>query len=166
MPATVVAPGDRGASAASIPGTLAVGLAHNAAQRTVDLFVNLKVEEGKALPAWARPGVASMAEITLSGGDDPEVAIPLACVVRDEMTQVFFRRDPKNADKVIRVEADLGAADGKWVVVNSGLAAGDEVVMDGVYELKLAGGGKATGGGHFHADGTWHADGTPEPGKK
>jgi hypothetical protein len=43
-------------------------------------------------------------------------------------------------------------------VVNSGVKEGDEVVLEGVYELKLAGGGKATGGGHFHADGTWHAE--------
>jgi hypothetical protein len=47
--------------------------------------------------------------------------------------------------------------------VNSGVAAGDEVVLDGVYELKLTGSGKPQGAGHFHADGTWHADGTPEP---
>jgi hypothetical protein len=35
-------------------------------------------------------------------------------------------------------------------------------VLEGVYELKLAGGGKAMGGGHFHADGTWHPEGEAE----
>jgi hypothetical protein len=30
-------------------------------------------------------------------------------------------------------------------------------VLDGVYELKLTGAGKAMGEGHFHADGTFHA---------
>jgi hypothetical protein len=30
-------------------------------------------------------------------------------------------------------------------------------VLEGAYELKLAGGGKQMGG-HFHADGTWHAE--------
>ena len=40
----------------------------------------------------------------------------------------------------------------------------DEVVLQGVYDLKLA--SSQSGqleGGHFHADGTWHADGAPEP---
>jgi multidrug efflux pump subunit AcrA (membrane-fusion protein) len=78
------------------------------------------------------------------------------------LASIIFRRDPKNPDKVIRMEADLGISDGKWVVVNSGLREGDEVVLDGVYELKLAGGGKATGGGHFHADGTYHEAHGPE----
>jgi multidrug efflux pump subunit AcrA (membrane-fusion protein) len=166
--ASVVAPahsGSEGKTATPIAGKLAVGLAHNANQRTVELFVNLEGSRDQA--GWARPGVSAFAEITTEGGDDPELAIPLASVVRDELKQIFFRRDPKNPDKVIRVDADLGVDDGRWVVVNSGLAAGDEVVLDGVYELKLAGGGgKGTTGGHFHADGTWHADGTPEPGGK
>jgi hypothetical protein len=52
------------------------------------------------------------------------------------------------------------------VIVQSGLAEGDEVVVDGLYELKLATSqaGGAVKGGHFHADGTFHADGEPEPG--
>jgi hypothetical protein len=46
------------------------------------------------------------------------------------------------------------------------LKEGDEVVLDGVFELNLTGAGKPQGRGHFHADGTWHADGTPEPGSR
>ena len=66
---------------------------------------------------------------------------------------------------MIRTVADLGVSDGRWVAVNSGVKVGDEVVVEGVYELKLvaAAGGGPRGGGHFHADGTWHADGAPEP---
>jgi hypothetical protein len=58
------------------------------------------------------------------------------------------------------MEADLGIGDGKWVVVKSGVKEGDEVVLDGVYELKLASGGQGgpDAGGHFHADGTFHAE--------
>ena len=35
---------------------------------------------------------------------------------------------------------------------------GDEVVLSGVYELKLATSGTAQKGGHFHADGSFHAE--------
>jgi multidrug efflux pump subunit AcrA (membrane-fusion protein) len=78
-------------------------------------------------------------------------------VAQDEVKKLIFRRDPKNPDQVIRLDADLGVNDGRWVVINSGLREGDEVVLDGVYELVLSGSGQAKGG-HFHADGTWHAD--------
>jgi hypothetical protein len=54
------------------------------------------------------------------------------------------------------MEADLGVSDGRWVVIHSGVRAGDEVVLDGVYPLMLATSGSAQKGGHFHADGTWH----------
>jgi hypothetical protein len=158
LPATIIAPH---AGAAPLVGKLALGLSHDPDRRTIDLYVT-----PSQLAEWARPGVSALAEIVTDDTVDPEPAIPLAAIVRDELKQVFFRRDPKNPDKVIRVEADLGPNDGKWVVVNSGVATGDEVVLDGVHELKLTGNNKPTGGGHFHADGTWHADGTPEPGGK
>jgi hypothetical protein len=78
--------------------------------------------------------------------------------VLDGTRRVFFRRDPANPDRAIRVEADLGADDGRWVVVESGVRAGDEIVLDGVYPLLLSTSGSMPVGGHFHADGTWHAD--------
>ena len=44
--------------------------------------------------------------------------------------------------------------------INSDLAPGDEVVLYGAYELKLASEqrGVTAKGGHFHADGTFHGD--------
>ena len=54
------------------------------------------------------------------------------------------------------MQADLGATDGRWVVIQSGVRAGDEVVVDGVYQLMLATSGSAANGGHFHSDGTFH----------
>jgi multidrug efflux pump subunit AcrA (membrane-fusion protein) len=151
--ATIAPPAGTGLGAgAAITGKLSVGVVHNAEQRTIDVYVT---PEKPA--AWASPGLAAQVEVVTSTSGEEELAIPLASVVRDELHQIFFRRDPKAPDKVIRVEADLGTNDGKWVVVNSGLADGDEVVLEGAYELKLAGGGKPTGG-HFHADGTWHPD--------
>jgi multidrug efflux pump subunit AcrA (membrane-fusion protein) len=140
-----------------LEGSLTLGLGGDPSQRTVDLYV---VPRQRA--SWARPGVAAFMEIMTSSRDE-ELAIPLAAVVRNGLSPVFFRRDPKNSDKVIRTDADLGAEDGRWVVVQSGVKEGDEVVVDGVYELALEGGGRSPTGGHFHADGTWHADGAPEP---
>jgi multidrug efflux pump subunit AcrA (membrane-fusion protein) len=154
LAAAVVPPqGGGGAADDALRGRLKVGISGDPDHRTIELLVTPADNA-----AWAKPGVSAMLEVVVDGSDNEELAIPASAVVRDELTHIFFRRDPKDPDKVIRMEADLGVNDGKWVVINSGVKAGDEVVLDGVYELKLAGGGKATGGGHFHADGTWHAE--------
>ena len=79
-------------------------------------------------------------------------------MIQDGLKKIFFRRDPKDPEKVIRLEADLGINDGRWVVVKSGVREGDEVVLDGVYQLMIATSGGVEKGGHFHADGTFHAD--------
>jgi hypothetical protein len=73
---------------------------------------------------------------------------------------VYFRRDPLNPNQAIRMEADMGVDDGRWVAIHSGLMRGDEVVLDGAYELKLATAqsGASQKGGHFHADGTFHGE--------
>ena len=80
-------------------------------------------------------------------------------MVRDGATPIIFRRDPKNPDKVIRLEADLGTDDGRWIVVKSGVKEGDEIVVAGNFQLLLATSGSAAKGGHFHSDGTFHAEG-------
>lgn len=136
-----------------LSGKLTLALEGNSGNRTIELLVTPDDTDG-----WARAGVSAFLEVAVDGSDDPELAIPVAAVIQDELTHVFFRQDPKDADAVVRTEADLGASDGHWVVVNSGLKAGDKVVVNGVYELKLASGGagKAGGKGHFHADGSYH----------
>ena len=110
--------------------------------------------------SWVRPGIASYLELVTAGSGRARLAIPKQAIVRDGLTDVFFRRDPKDPDKVIRVEADLGASDGIWVTVKSGVRNGDQVVVEGVYELNIASSlsGKDLSGGHFHADGTFHTD--------
>jgi multidrug efflux pump subunit AcrA (membrane-fusion protein) len=141
----------------TVPAKLAIGLEATASSRTVELLLTPEKPV-----AWAKPGVSAFAEVNV-GAADNEPAIPVAAVVQDELSKIYFRRDPANPDKVIRVEGDFGATDGRWIAVLSGLKVGDEVVVDGVYELKLTGSGKTGGGdGHFHADGTWHPNGTPE----
>lgn len=153
LPALVVPPS--GASMAmqdTMPADLALGLTANPDERTVDLFASVPPE---AIRTWARAGVSGFLEITLAGGDE-ELAIPASSVVRDGATPIIFRRDPANPDKVIRMEADVGITDGRWIVINSGVGEGDEIVLDGAYPLLLATSGSAQKGGHFHADGTFH----------
>ncbi len=154
LPAAVVEPRLVAGGGPAMTGPLQLGVEADPQQRTVDLFVR-PVE----LAAWARPGVSALLEVETAAGARPELAIPKAAVLQDGLERVFFRRDPKNADRVIRLVADLGLDDGRFVEVLSGLRAGDEVVLDGAYELMLASSGSAPKGGHFHADGTWHADG-------
>lgn len=135
----------------AVEGTLRVGVTGDDKLLTFPVIVELD-----ELAAWMRPGVAVFAQVAVAGSTEPEIAIPLAALVRDGLETIFFRRDPADADKVIRVVGDLGARDGRWVVVYSGIAPGDEVVIDGAYELKLASTAKSNVIGHFHADGTFH----------
>lgn len=151
LPVRIVPPqgGSLGTTAA-MSGTLQIDLSGDPHERTIDLFVIPDV-----VAEWARPGVSAHAEVTLAGGT-PELAIPLAAVVRDGITPLIFRRDPANPDKAIRVEADLGINDGAWVAIRSGVGEGDQIVITGNYQLMLAMSGTATKGGHFHSDGTFH----------
>ncbi|HEX6812155.1 MAG TPA: hypothetical protein VF384_11070 [Planctomycetota bacterium] len=151
LPAAAI-PATSGANGGSVPGQLLIAASGDPAQRTIDLFV-----EPASLAAWARPGVAGFLEVETAGTEAAELAIPLAAALQDGLERVLFRRDPADADKVIRLQADLGLDDGKWVEVRSGLRDGDEVVLAGAYELMLASSGSAAKGGHFHADGTFHA---------
>ncbi|MCE2881430.1 MAG: efflux RND transporter periplasmic adaptor subunit [Planctomycetaceae bacterium] len=139
-------------AAKPMDATLAIGLTGDARDRTIDLFA-----VPPAIEPWARDGVTAYLEVTLAGGRE-ELAIPLAAVIRDAGTPMIFRRDPANADKVIRMEADLGVSDGRWVVIQSGVKEGDEIVVGGNYQLMLATGGSMPKGGHFHSDGTWHEE--------
>lgn len=129
----------------------------NPTTRTVHVLLDLA--EGDR-PQWIQAGVAAFLEIVVDGDATAELAIPKRALVRDGLRTYFFVRDPKDPDHVRAVDADLGVDDGWWVEVRSGLADGDEVVVDGAYALELATGGgpKAPPGFHYHADGTLHAD--------
>ncbi len=142
---------------ASIDGRLHLGFQAHPQDRTIPLYA--MPAPGEPLPAWAKPGVAGFLEVFVGGSKAPELAIPTSALVRDELKLIFYRRDPRNPDKVYPVDADLGVSDGRWTVVHSGVTDGDEVVLDGAYALKLIGGGQqAPPGYHYHADGTLHKD--------
>jgi len=162
LPSRVVAPSADGSGAALL-GTLAIGIAADPDGRTIDLvFMPSSVASGEAFP-WARAGVAASLEVTLDFTPGQEaadsgqtLAIPMNAVVRDGITPIIFRRDPKNPDQAIRLDADLGVDDGRWVVIKSGVKEGDEIVVAGNFQLMLATSGIAAKGGHFHSDGTFH----------
>lgn len=137
----------------SINAVLKIGLEADPNQRTVTLFA--KPDD---LASWIRPGVSGFVEITAKSTGSFVLAVPRSAVVKDGIIHVFFQRDPLDANKAIRVEAELGVDDGRWIEIKSGLGPKDEVVLNGAYELKLASSQSGTSqkGGHFHADGTYH----------
>jgi len=135
----------------TMTGTLLLGLQGDASDRTVDVYV-----VPDALSTWARPGVSAQLEIVTDSTARKELAIPLAAVQRDGLTPIVFRRSPDNPNEAIRMEADLGMDDGRWVAILSGVRDGDEVVLDGAFQLMLATSGSIQKGGHFHSDGTFH----------
>lgn len=135
----------------SMTGTLSLGLAGDPNDRTLEVFI----VPDELLP-WARPGVSAQLEIVTDTTAEPELAIPLAAVQRDGLTPVIFRRSPQNPNEAIRMEANLGKDDGRWVALLSGVRDGDEVVLDGAFQLMLATSGSIQKGGHFHSDGTFH----------
>jgi hypothetical protein len=149
----VPAPSPGADAGAGVLADLAVGLEAHPEERTIPLVATPR----EAAP-WVRSGVSAFLEVVLEGGAGPVLAVPDAAVVRDGLVHVLFRRDPANPNQAIRIEADLGVSDGRWVELASGVMRGDQVVLDGVHELRLvtqqSGGSQA--GGHFHADGSFH----------
>jgi len=151
VPPTPTSSGNAVALQNTMHGILRLGLAGDAMDRTVDLYVT-----PDSLSDWARPGVTAQLEIITDTTSTPELSIPLSAVQQDGLTPVLFRRAPNNPNEAIRIEADLGINDGRWVAVLSGLTDGDEVVLDGGFQLMLATSGSIPKGGHFHSDGTFH----------
>ena len=151
VPPTPTSSGNSIPLQSTMHGTLQLGLAGDSNDRTIDLYV-----APDELTSWARPGVSAQLEIVTDSTSSPELAIPLAAVQQDGLTPVIFRRNPDNPDEAIRMEADLGLNDGRWVAILSGLRDGDQVVLDGGFQLMLATSGSIEQGGHFHSDGTFH----------
>jgi multidrug efflux pump subunit AcrA (membrane-fusion protein) len=138
----------------SVPATMTFGLEAHPQERTMTLLAT-----PLELAPWIHPGVSGFLEIVVDSSPRA-LAVPRSAIVQDGLTHVFFRRDPSDPSTAIRVEADMGVSDGRWVVLNSGVGPGDEVVLAGAYELKLATTQNRSGsqGGHVHADGSTHTE--------
>jgi len=157
LPARVVPPsGGSVAISSELHGTLRLGLTAHAEDRTISLYIT----PDDTAP-WAKPGVGGFLEVALREDAPEQLAVPSAALIQDGLDTIFFRRDPDHPDTVRRTVADTGVTDGRWTVLRSGVMAGDEVVLDGVYALKLSasdGNLQAPPGYHYHADGTLHSD--------
>jgi multidrug efflux pump subunit AcrA (membrane-fusion protein) len=153
--ATIVPPRSPGIALESrIPASLQLSLEAHPAERILVVLA-----EPSEHPPWVRNGVSAFLEVVTGDGGAMALAIPESAIVRDGLERVYFRRDPSNPNRVLRVVADMGVTDGRWTVLHSGVQRGDEVVLAGAYEINLAASGqdKNSTGGHVHADGTTHA---------
>lgn len=137
-----------------LDGTLTLGLTANERHRTLSLYVT-----PNELAPWAKAGVGGFLEVTLTADAEKQLAVPSAAIIQDGLEHVFYRRDPKDPGRALRVKADMGVTDGRWTVLRSGVKEGDEVVLNGVYALKLTSSGQqAPEGYHYHADGALHTN--------
>lgn len=150
-----IVPAGPGKATDRVAAKMQLGPAGDPTTRTLDVFVTPTDDELR----FVRPGLAVFVEVITKKSARNELSIPLSCVLPDGLDRVFFRRDPRDKDKVIRIVGDFGDDDGKWIEVMSGITDGDEIVAAGAFELVLASSSQTPKGGHFHADGTWHADG-------
>ncbi|MEM7624803.1 MAG: HlyD family efflux transporter periplasmic adaptor subunit [Planctomycetota bacterium] len=152
LPARVVPPSGQGIQISeSGVGELFVGPTAHTDERTISLYT---VPE--KMPGWAKAGVPGFIEVVRNPDTPTALAIPRSALVQDGLDFVFFRRLPGWPDEVQRVVADTGESDGRWIEISSGLNEGDEVVVDGVYQLLAASSTTLEEGGHFHSDGTFH----------
>jgi multidrug efflux pump subunit AcrA (membrane-fusion protein) len=103
-------------------------------------------------------GISAMAHVLVRQSKQEEVLVPERCVVFDGLEAIVFRRDPDDPDVVVRISVELGERSGGVVEVFAGLLDGDEVVADGVQQLKRTASGKVPSGMHVHADGSVHDD--------
>lgn len=101
-------------------------------------------------------GAAVLAHIQTASSDYEEALVPECCIVYDNLHAVVFRRDPLDSNHVIRTVVEIGNRAGGRVEVVSGVMSGDQIVRDGVHQLKQIAASAPSAQGHFHADGTWH----------
>lgn len=154
LPVRIVppAPGGGGVDPGrAMSGALRLGLTANPEERTVELYVT-----PDTLRPWARQGVSAQLEIVTDASERAAPCVPLGAVQRDGLRPVVFVRDPFDPESALRVPVTLGRDDGRWVEILDGVEIGNEVVLNGAFQLLLATSETTQQGGHFHPDGTFH----------
>jgi multidrug efflux pump subunit AcrA (membrane-fusion protein) len=80
---------------------------------------------------------------------EPRLAVPRSALVDDGGRQVVFVHS--GGETFARREVQTGIVDGDWIEIVSGLSAGERVVSQGAWSVRLAAsGGDDIGHGHAH----------------
>lgn len=103
-------------------------------------------------------GLFVISYIQIKDSEFEEVIVPERCVVFDQLEAIVFKRDDKDQESVIRTPVEIGNRSGGQLEIISGLLDGDEIVCEGIHQLKQMGATKPSQKGHFHSDGTWHEE--------
>ncbi|NOZ70502.1 MAG: efflux RND transporter periplasmic adaptor subunit [Chloroflexi bacterium] len=111
----------------SIQGTITTVLPQRTAEGASIVWI-----EGPDLASALRPGQTVAGTIILSE-HKKALAVPQDAVVRDEEERAYIFL--KNSSGYRRQPVTTGIDAGRWVEIMSGLKAGDEVVVQGAYEL-------------------------------
>lgn len=83
------------------------------------------------------------------GQPTPHLAVPRSALIDDGGQPVVYVQT--SGERFQRRPVRLGIQDGRWVEILSGIEAGDRVVTEGAYYVKLAAaGGEEVGHGHAH----------------
>ena len=82
-----------------------------------------------------RPGMSARAQV-FTGPRREALALPTTALVEEEGRFVAYVQ--VGGETFARRALELGARDGLWVEVRSGVQAGDRVVTEGAYALRLA----------------------------
>lgn len=111
--------------------------------RTVPAILEFDNKEGVL-----RAGMTLRAQL-YTGRVTRSIAIPASAVVDDNGQSVAFVQ--KEGESFERRVLELGARDGDWVAVKSGLAKDERIVTKGAYQVRLAATAPAAlGHGHAH----------------
>lgn len=105
-------------------------------------------------------GARKDATIFLSSKESVYTAVPSKCIVDINLQPTVFVKDEHDGEKFIALPVTPLESFNGWTAIEGLAKENSEVVLDGVYELKLAlGSDSKKEAGHYHADGTFHADG-------
>ena len=124
-------------------GPVAVGAAIDPVTRTLPVYFDMRDPDGM-LKVGMHANVRFALDAPVTGP-----AVPLSAVQDEDGAQVIYIQT--GGDEFVRRAVRLGPSDGEWVIVESGVEAGERVVARGGYQVRLAALGNVQAGhGHTH----------------